>query len=102
MEEPRSIRDVQKLTGRIAALNKFIQRSTDWSLPFFKILQNSSKFESGEEQKKTFQKLKDYLEKMIKMTSPNPRDTILLYTSTSQTTISAALVVERTIKGRQK
>ena len=29
MEEPRSIRDVQKLTGRIAALNRFIQRSTD-------------------------------------------------------------------------
>jgi hypothetical protein len=27
--EPRSIRDVQKLTGRIAALNRFIQRSTD-------------------------------------------------------------------------
>ena len=29
MEEPRSIRDVQKLTGRITALNRFIQRSTD-------------------------------------------------------------------------
>ena len=29
MEEPRSIRDVQKLTCRIAALNRFIQRSID-------------------------------------------------------------------------
>ena len=27
MEEPRSVRDVQKLTGRIAALNRFIPRS---------------------------------------------------------------------------
>ena len=35
MEEPKSIRDVQKLTGRIAALNRFIPRSTNRSLPFF-------------------------------------------------------------------
>ena len=36
------------------------------------------------------------------MTSPNREETLLLYTSASQTTVSAALVVERTIKGRQK
>jgi hypothetical protein len=29
MKEPQSVRDVQKLTGRIAALNRFIPRSTD-------------------------------------------------------------------------
>jgi len=29
MEEPQSVRDVQKLTGRIAALNRFIPRSAD-------------------------------------------------------------------------
>jgi len=33
MEEPESIRDVQKLTGRIAALNRFIPCSADRSLP---------------------------------------------------------------------
>jgi hypothetical protein len=38
MEEPESVRDVQKLTGRIAALNRFIPRSADRSLPFFKVL----------------------------------------------------------------
>ena len=41
MEEPQSIRGVQKLTGRIAALNRFIPRSADRSLPFFKVLQSS-------------------------------------------------------------
>ena len=38
MKEPKTIRDVQKLTGRIAALNRFIPRSADRSLPFFKVL----------------------------------------------------------------
>ena len=36
------------------------------------------------------------------MTSPNPQETLLLYTSASQTAVSAALVMERTIEGRQK
>ena len=49
MEEPQSVRDVEKLTGRIAALNRFIPRLADRSLPFFKTLRNSSKFEWGEE-----------------------------------------------------
>ena len=60
MEEPQSVRDVQKLTGRIAALNRFIPRSADRSSSFFKTLRNSNKFEWGEEQKKAFRELKDY------------------------------------------
>jgi len=102
MEEPQSVRDVQKLTGRIAALNRFIPRSADRSSPFFKTLRSSSKFEWGEEQKKAFRELKNYLENLTKMTSPNPEETLLLYTSASQTAVSAALVVERTVEGRQK
>ena len=93
---------MQKLTGRIAALNRFIPRSADRSSSFFKTLRSSSKFEWGEEQKKAFRELKDYLENLTKMTSPNPQETLLLYTSASQTAVSAALVVERTIEGRQK
>jgi hypothetical protein len=99
MEEPWSIRDVQKLTGRIAALNRFIPRSAGRSLPFFKVLQSSSKFEWGEEQKKAFSNLKVYLENMIKTTSPDPKDLLLLYISASQTAVSAALVLERTVEG---
>ena len=54
MEEPKSIRDVQKLTGRIAALNRFIPRSADRSLPFFKVLHNTNKFEWASSKAKPF------------------------------------------------
>src|SRR6185369_7539377 len=67
MEEPKSIRDVQKLTRRIAALNRFIPRSADRSLPFFKVLRNSQKFEWGEQQSKALHALKNYLQNMVKM-----------------------------------
>jgi len=39
---------------------------------------------------------------MIKMTSPDPKDLLLLYISASQTAVSAALVLERTVEGRHK
>ena len=35
---PRTIKEVQKLTGRIVALNRFVSRVTDKCLPFFKTL----------------------------------------------------------------
>ena len=80
MEEPQSVKDVQKLTGRIAALNKFIPRSADRSLPFFKVLRSSQKFEWGEQQIEAFNSLKQYLQSMTKLTSPDPKEVLLLYT----------------------
>jgi hypothetical protein len=41
MEAPRTMKQLQRLTGRIAALNRFISRSTDKCLPFFKILRKA-------------------------------------------------------------
>ena len=38
MEPPRNIKEVQSLTGRVAALNRFVLKATDKCLPFFKIL----------------------------------------------------------------
>ena len=38
MVSPRTVKEVQKLTGRIAALNRFVFRATDKCLPFFKTL----------------------------------------------------------------
>ena len=38
MASPKSDKEVQKLTGMIAALNRFVSRATDKCLPFFKTL----------------------------------------------------------------
>ena len=37
MAEPSSRKEVQKLTSRVAVLNRFISRSAERSLPFFKV-----------------------------------------------------------------
>ncbi|KAL0290855.1 UNVERIFIED_CONTAM: Pro-Pol polyprotein [Sesamum radiatum] len=36
MKPPRNIREVQRLTGHLAALNRFISRSSDKGLPFLR------------------------------------------------------------------
>jgi hypothetical protein len=49
MKPPRSRNEVQRLTGRIAALNQFTAKLAERSLPFFKVLRDSSTFEWGSE-----------------------------------------------------
>ena len=41
MKPPQSIKEVQSLTRRVAALNMFVSKATDKCLPFFKILKKS-------------------------------------------------------------
>ena len=55
MVEPSTKKEVQKLTGRIAALNRFISKLAKRSLPFFKALRDGDKVEWGPEQSKAFQ-----------------------------------------------
>jgi hypothetical protein len=59
MQDPVSVKDVQKLSGRVAALNKFIPRAAERSLPFFQVLRSSKNFQWSEAQKQAFQELKD-------------------------------------------
>ena len=41
MASPKTVKKVQKLTGKIAALNRFILKATDKCLPFFKTLRQT-------------------------------------------------------------
>ena len=52
--EPSTKKEVQKLTRRIAALNKFISKLAERSLPFFKSLRGGDKVEWEPEQSKAF------------------------------------------------
>jgi hypothetical protein len=44
MRPPACIKDVQKITGCLAALYRFISRLADQALPFFKLLRKSGPF----------------------------------------------------------
>ena len=59
MKPLQSIKEVQSLTGRVVALNRFVSKATNKCLPFFKILKKA--FEWTDECQRAFQDLKTYL-----------------------------------------
>jgi hypothetical protein len=58
MKPPKCVKDIQKLTGCMAALSRFISWLGEKGLPFFKLLKAKEKFEWSEEANTTFAELK--------------------------------------------
>ena len=44
MTPPRTVKDVQYLTSKVASLNRFVSRSAERCLPFFQTLKQSKDF----------------------------------------------------------
>jgi hypothetical protein len=99
MTPPQSARDVQRLTGRLAALNRFISKSVERSLPFLKTLRGAKEFAWGPEQAAAFASLKQHLSELAILTSPNPSLPLLLYVAASPHAVSATLVQEQDREG---
>ena len=100
MVSPRTKREVQRLTGRVAALNRFILRSTDKCLPFYDTLKGNKKFEWSEECEKAFQQLKRYLATPPVLAKPVDGEPLFLYIAVSTTAVSGVLIREE--RGEQK
>jgi hypothetical protein len=59
MGKPAKLYEVQQLTGRVAALSRFIARLGEKALPFYALMKNSDKkFEWTEEANAAFSQLK--------------------------------------------
>jgi ribonuclease HI len=95
MMPPRSTRDVQRLTGRLATLNRFISKSAERSLPFLKMLRGAKDFAWGLEQAAAFASLKQHLSELATLTSPDPLLPLLLHVAASPHAVSATLVQEQ-------
>ncbi|XP_057775214.1 uncharacterized protein LOC130994197 [Salvia miltiorrhiza] len=79
MTPPIGIKEVQTLNGRITALSRFISRSAERSMSFFKILRKGTKFLWTAECRAAFEDLKVYLAKLPTLTKPVPGETLYLY-----------------------
>ena len=80
------------MTGRIAALNKFISRVTDKCLPFFKTLKQA--FAWTNECEAAFQELKHYLSNPPFLSPSKEGENLYLYLVVSTTAVNVALIRE--------
>ena len=92
MQPPKNTKEVQRLTGRIAALNRFMSRSTDKYLPFFKTLKKA--FEWTDECQRAFEELKKYLAEPPLLSPSKQGEELYLYLAVSPTAVSSALIRE--------
>jgi hypothetical protein len=99
MRAPATIKDVQKLTGCMAALNRFISHLGERGLPFFKLLKRQDKFRWTEEAEQALQELKQHLQSPPILTAPLPGEILLLYIAATTHVVSSAIVVERSEEG---
>jgi hypothetical protein len=97
MVEPLTKKEVQRLTGSIAALNRFISKCAERSLPFFKVLMGGGNAQWGQEQSEAFQKLKNYLVEELLVSAAELEASLLLYVAASDHAVSSALIQEKQI-----
>jgi hypothetical protein len=79
MRPPARLKDVQKLTGSLAALSCFISRLAERALPFFKLMRGSSPFTWTEEAEQAFQEMKQYLTFLPVLVAPERGEALFLY-----------------------
>ena len=94
MESPRRGKQVQKLTGCIAILNRFVSWPTDKYLTFFNILRGSKEFIWTEELERAFQELKVYLGHAPILAKPLSGKKLFTYIAISEHAVSSVFVKE--------
>ena len=92
MRLPSNTKEVQRLTGRIAALSRFVSRSSDKCQLFFQILKKAFQWDAHCEE--AFTVLKTYLSSPPILVSPSEGELLTLYLAVSDFSTSAALVRE--------
>ena len=86
MRSPATVKEVQQLTGRMAALSRFVSASEEKGHPYFQCLRRNNKFAWTKECEEAFVKLKEYL------ASPPP---LRLYFAVTERAVSAVLAQDQ-------
>ncbi|XP_074336077.1 uncharacterized protein LOC141673246 [Apium graveolens] len=95
MKSLTSVKQVQSLTGRIAALNRFVSKSSDMCKEFFKAVKVARKdFVWTPECEEAFRKIKEQLGNPPMLSKPLDGESLILYLAVFEYSISVVLVRE--------
>ena len=93
MKLPQNIKEVQSLTRRVTAFNRFVSKATDKCLPFFKVLKKA--FEWTNECQRAFQNLKAYLTTTPLLSPFVLGEELYLYLVVTSHAVSSVLIREK-------
>ncbi|XP_071740399.1 uncharacterized protein [Rutidosis leptorrhynchoides] len=98
MTAPKTVKEVQSLTEKLAALTRFLSKAAERQLPFFKTLKGCLKQKSfvwTSEAETAFQEMKKLLKTLPTLTAPIDGETLYLYISVVNEAFGSVLVAER-------
>nr|GEU90864.1 reverse transcriptase domain-containing protein [Tanacetum cinerariifolium] len=98
LPSPKCLKDVQKLNGKPASLNRFLSKSAKKSLPFFKTLKKCTKksgFQWTPKAEEAFKEMKQSIAKLPMLTVPKEKEELIIYLAAAKEAISAVLMTER-------
>ena len=93
MPSPSGIKEVQRLTGWITTLSRFVSRASDKCQPFFQVLKKSFQWDAKCEE--AFTALKTYLSSPPILVSPIEWELLTLYLAVSDFSTSDVLVRDK-------
>ncbi|XP_075645609.1 uncharacterized protein LOC142616695 [Castanea sativa] len=92
LKPPGNPKEVQKLTGILAALNRLISKFANRCQPFYQLLKKWKGFQWDEECDRAFQDLKEYLGRAPALSAPEPGEDLYMYLLVFEHAASAILL----------
>ncbi|GJT25585.1 reverse transcriptase domain-containing protein [Tanacetum coccineum] len=102
MPSPSNLKQMQRLSGKLAALNRFLSKAAERALPCLDTLKkctNKKDFHWTTEAEEAFQAMKKVIAELPTLTAPKKKEELMVYLSAANKAVSVVLLVER--EGRQ-
>jgi hypothetical protein len=101
LQPPRTRREIQKVTGMMAALSQFISKLGERGIPFYKLLCEADGFQWYDQAAAAFAQLKQDLKSLPTLVPPRPEDILLLYVAATDAVVSTVISVKRWMPRRE-
>ncbi|GJY52981.1 reverse transcriptase domain-containing protein [Tanacetum coccineum] len=101
LSSPKCLKDVQKLNGKLASLNRFLAKSAEKSLPLFKTLKRCTKksdFHWTTEAEEAFKQMKQLIAELHMLMAPMEKEELIVYLAATKEMGSAILMTKREAK----
>ncbi|GJU30915.1 reverse transcriptase domain-containing protein [Tanacetum coccineum] len=95
---PKTVKDIQNLNKKLAALSRFLPKGADKTFPFLKMLKSCT---SGKivqwttEAEEAFQNMMEFIEALPMVTAPIKGETLVMYLAALEESISVMLLAKR-------
>src|SRR3954463_11152042 len=100
MEQPKNLKQVQKFTGCLASLSRFLSRLGEKAIPLYQLMKKTEKFTWTPQENEAFRELKRMISTAPILAAPIEKEPMMLYIAATNRVISAVMVVERPEKDK--